>query len=59
MNAAKFVVYKDGVWWHFDLRAANGKVLYRSKRYASPQTARDAITVLVNLCKQNPKVIQE
>lgn len=59
MNRANFVVYKQGVWWHFDLRAANGKVMYTSKRYAKPQFARDAIKVLTNLVKADPPIVTQ
>lgn len=59
MNTAKFVIYKKGVWWHFDLQAANGKVMYTSKRYAKPGYANDAIRVLTNLVKANPPIVKD
>lgn len=59
MNTPKFVVYKEGVWWHFDLKAANGKVVYSSKQYAKPQFALDAIKVLTNLIKSDPPIVKD
>lgn len=53
MNQAKFVVFKKGCGWYYELRASNGDILYTSHQFAKRETAKQGIKVLVNLIKGN------
>ena len=52
MNQYKWSIYKRRGWWHFYLRASNGKILMQSSEgHASPRNCKESILVIKNLLK--------
>lgn len=56
MNICKYVIYKDAGWWHFQLQASNGQVMFTSHPYAKRRYAQLGIDVIAQLVKSNPRV---
>jgi uncharacterized protein YegP (UPF0339 family) len=56
MNNSKYVIFKEAGWWHFQLQAANGQIMFTSHPYAKRRNAQHGIGTIAQLVKSNPWV---
>lgn len=54
MNKCKFVIFKEAGWWHAQLCASNGKVLFRTTKHAKRSNAVHAINTIRQLILSDP-----